>query len=107
MVSYKAPDFSERIALAKQARDKALEKLRDRPAVDPAQAAERQAARLAKEAAARERRQARLAEQKQRQADKRAAAAANATPAAKPKPSEDEARAARDAKYAARKARKK
>ena len=35
------------------------------------------------------------------------AAAADATPAAKPKPSEDEARAARDAKYAARKARKK
>jgi len=107
MSSYKAPDFNERIAAAKQAREKALEKLRDRPAVDPAEAAERQAARLAKEAAARERRQAKLAAAAQHKADQRAEKQAAAAAQVKPKLSEDEARALRDARYAARKARKK
>jgi hypothetical protein len=110
MASYKAPDFNERTAAAKQAREKALAKLRDRPPVDPAQAAERQAARLAKEAAAQERSAARRAEQEQRKVEKREKAAAEAEAkqaAIKPKLSEDEARALRDAKYAARKSRKK
>ncbi|HUQ13622.1 MAG TPA: DUF6481 family protein [Novosphingobium sp.] len=106
MASYKAPDFNERTAAARLAKDKALAKLRERPAVDPAQAAERQAARLAKEAAAQERARARRAEQEAQKAAKRDAAAA-AAPVVKPKLSEDEARAARDAKYAARKSRKK
>jgi len=52
MTSYKQPDFAERAALARSAKQKALDQLRAKPPVDPAVLAERQAAAAAKEAAA-------------------------------------------------------
>lgn len=110
MKSYKQPDFQDRIAAAARARDAALEKLKAKPPVDEAVVAERAAARLAKEAAQREKsRLARLAIEEAKAA-KRAkaleeAAAAEATK--KPELTEAERKAARDARYAARKNRKK
>lgn len=116
MAGYKSPDFNERAAAARAAKQKALDQLRDMPAPDPATLAEQQAAREARDAAAAERRAerqraleeekaAKLAEklaEKQRIADeKEAAEAAKAPPR-----TEAELKAARDARYAARKARK-
>lgn len=114
MAGYKAPDFNERAAAARAAKQSALEKLRNRPAPDPAVVAERQTARAKKDAAAAERRAARQAAIEQAKASKAAAAKApdadasgGATPKAAPAPrTEAELRAARDARYAARKARK-
>jgi hypothetical protein len=103
MASYKDPSFQERTALAAQARAKALALLAAKPAPDPALVAERQAARLAREAAAAEKSAARKAAIAQAKADKaEAAKAAVVTP-----PSEAELKAARDERYAARKKRKK
>jgi len=112
MAGYKSPDFNERTAAARDAKQKALDQLREKPAIDPAVLAERQAAREARDAAAAERRAARqraieeakaakLAE-KQRIADEKEAAEA----AKAPQRTEAELKAARDARYAARKARK-
>ena len=81
MATYNDPTFEERTALARQAREKALAKLAAKPALDPAVVAERKAAQQAREQAAAE--------------------AAKA-----PVVSEEELKAARDAKYAARKKRK-
>ena len=89
--------FQDRIANAAKAREKALEKLKARPAPDPkvvAERVERQKQRDAKEA---EKRQA-------KRAAREAEAATKA--AAPPPPTDEERKAARDAKYAARKARK-
>ncbi len=47
MASYKDPSFQDRTALARQAREKALKLLADKPAVDEAVIAERKAALLA------------------------------------------------------------
>lgn len=114
MAGYKSPDFNERMAAARAAKESALDKLRNKPAPEPGVIAERQAARAARDAAAAERRA-----ERQRAADeaKAAKAAAKATkPEPKgaeaqspdtPAPSEAELKAARDARYAARKARKK
>ena len=49
MASFKDPGFQERTASANDAKLKALEKLRAKPAIDPAVVAERAAARAAKE----------------------------------------------------------
>lgn len=112
MVAYKAPDFNERAEAARAAKQRALERLRDKPAPDPVAVAARQAAREAKEAAEVERRAAKRAAEEQVRADKKAAALA-AAEAAKPPPKKEvvvptaaELKAARDARYAARKARK-
>lgn len=115
MAAFKAPDFNQRAAAARDAKQQALEKLRNKPAPDPAVVAERQAARAAREAAEAERRAAKAAEiqaakaaKEQAKADALAAAQA-AAEAAKPKapnlPTPAELKAARDARYAARKAR--
>ena len=56
MTAYKAPDFNERTALARQAKQKALDKLRAKPAPTEAELAERKAARLEREAAEAEKR---------------------------------------------------
>jgi hypothetical protein len=102
MAGYKEPTFQERTALAQQAREKALKKLAAKAPVDPAVLAERTAARLAREAAAAEKSAARKAAILQAKADKQAAALI-----AKPAPpTEAELKAARDARYAARKKRK-
>ena len=103
MTAYKSPDFNQRTAAARAAKEAALEKLRNKGARDPALIAERLAAQAAKEAAAAERRAAKLAAAEEAKAAKAAAAqAAEVTPL-----TEAEMKAARDARYAARKARKK
>ena len=106
MASYKDPSFQERTALAAKAREKALKALAAKPALDPAIVAEREAARLAREAAAAEKSAARKAEIAQAKADKKAAAEAALAASQKPVPTEAELKAARDARYAARKKRK-
>lgn len=112
MAGYKVPDFNERAAASRAARQTALDKLRDKPVADPAVIAERQAAKAAREAAATERRAAR---QREAEAAKAAKAAAEAPPVVeKPAPPVPKGpvldaaalKAERDARYAARKARK-
>lgn len=112
-MAFKIPDFNERTAMAKEARQKALEKLKDRPALDPALVAERAAAQEAKAAAEAEKRAAkREAEQQAKEAKRAAAEAARLADEEakakliKPAKSEAELKAARDARYAARKKRK-
>lgn len=110
MAGYKTPDFNERAAAARAAKQSALEKLRNKPAADPAVIAERQATQAARAAAAAERRAARQRESEAAKAASKAADAPKpeaAAPAPK-KPLLDAAalKAARDARYAARKARK-
>jgi hypothetical protein len=100
MAGFKAPDFQDRIKLAAEAKQKALEKLRSKPKVDEAVLAERRVAAEARDIAATEKRAAR----KEAKALEAAAAAA-AKEAAKPKAkTPEELKAARDARYAARKA---
>ncbi|WP_373487538.1 DUF6481 family protein [Blastomonas sp.] len=121
MASYKDPGFQERVALAQKAKEKALEKLRNKPAPDPALVAERQAAREAKEAAQAEKRAAKQAEREQAKAEAIALAEqaerdaeANAKQAVldaeanaqQVEETEAEKKLKRDARYAARKKRK-
>ena len=106
MATYKDPSFAERTALARQAREKALAKLAAKPPLDPAVVAERQAAQAAREQAQAEKSAAKKAAIEQAKAEKAAAAEAAAAAAVVPVASEEELKAARDAKYAARKKRK-
>jgi hypothetical protein len=119
MAGYKNPSFQERAALSAESKKKALEKLRAKPPVDPQVAAELKAARLAREAAEDEARAAKKAAIEQARIDAEEAKAAKiaeaaaAAEAAKAKlaaslrvPNEAERKAARDARYAARKSRK-
>ncbi|GAA0733560.1 hypothetical protein GCM10009106_16300 [Sphingomonas japonica] len=110
MSAYKAPDFKERAALAQQAKQKALDRLKAKPPIDPAVVAERAAARVRREEAAAAKRVAkREAEEAARLAKIEAArlAAEQEEQAAKAaEQSEAEKKAARDARYAARKKRK-
>lgn len=94
---------------ANSARNKALEQLRNKPPVDPAETARRVAAQAAKDLAAREKREAaKLAKEEAKLARaEQARLAAEAAEAAKPRVrTEEELKAARDARYAARKARR-
>ena len=103
MPSFKVPTFQERTALAAKAKQAALEKLKAKPPVDEAVLAERRVAALAREAAQLKAREeklaARAAEKEQKNAEKAARVAAS------PVLSEEEQKAIRDAKYAARKNR--
>ena len=99
MAGYKVPDFGDRAAASRAAKQRELDSLRNKAAPDPAVIAERQAARAAREAAAAERRAARQAELAQAKAEK-------AARKVDPEKTEAELKAARDARYAARKARK-
>lgn len=103
MKSYKDPSFQDRISRATEAKQKALDALRTKPPIDEELVAARKAARLRREAAEAEKRAAKLAAREE-------AARERAAKAAKPERSrvrtEDEAKAARDARYAARKNRK-
>lgn len=111
MAGFKTPDFNERAAAARAARKSAVEQLRNKPAPDPEIVAARQAAHAARE----ERRAAKKAAADQAKADRvKAAEAASAKAAPEPEtppapeapaPTEAELKAARDARYAARKAR--
>lgn len=112
-MAFKIPDFKERTAMAKEARQKALEKMKDRPVPDAALMAERAAAQEAKAAAEAEKRAAKRAAEQEAKEAKRAAAeiARLADEEAKAKlvktpRTEAELKAARDARYAARKKRK-
>jgi Family of unknown function (DUF6481) len=96
--------FQDRVAQAAEAKRKALEKLRSRPPVDPEIAAARQEAARLRGAWAEEKRAAK-AERATAAESARAAEAAHAAASASP-PSEAERKAARDARYAARKSRK-
>jgi len=118
MKSYKDPSFQDRVGRAADAKQKALDRLKAKPSVDPQVLAERAAAREAREAREAEKRAARLAaEQEERAAKAAAAAAAEAErlrlleeeqrkAAQVPPKTEAERKAERDARYAARKKRK-
>jgi len=102
--SFKDPSFQDRIGSAAEARKKALEQLRSKPAPDEKLLAERKARRLEREARDADKAAAKKAA-RQAAADEKAAQAAAAA-AVPPPPTEAERKAARDARYAARKARK-
>jgi hypothetical protein len=105
MKGYKEPGFQDRAATSARAKSNALKKLKDAPKPDEAELAARiarQQERDAKAAAKRaEKQQARLLEQ-ERLAEAKREREKPAVPAL----SEAEAKAARDARYAARKMRK-
>ncbi len=109
MKGFKEPSFQERTAAAQRAKQAALEKLRNKPPVDEAELARKAAKRLAKEQEAAAKRAAMLEARKAAKEAKEAKAAAAAAAAEAAKPvvlTEEERKAARDARYAARKNRK-
>ncbi|MEA1015062.1 DUF6481 family protein [Sphingosinicella sp. LY1275] len=106
MKSYSGPSFQDRVGRAAEAKQKALDHLRAKPAVDEEIVAERQAARLKREAAEAEKRAARKAAAEAAK-EAKAAAKAQSKAASAPAPlSEADKKLARDARYAARKSRK-
>lgn len=108
MSSYKAPSFQERVALAAEAKRKALDKLKARAPLDEAVIAQKREARLAREAAQAAKRAEKQAEKEAKalaEAERKAAAAA-AAPQPRPVLTEAERKAARDLRYQARKNRK-
>ena len=109
-MAYKEPSFKDRAALAAEAKQKALEKLKSRPAIDPAVAAARAAAREAREAKEAQRRADKTAALEQARLDKIAKAEAElaAIEAEKQRLIDEEVakKAARDARYAARKSKR-
>src|SRR3954463_1175942 len=103
--------FQDRVGRAAEAKRKALETLRSKPPVDPAVAAERPEAARQREAGAEGKRAARTekakaAEDARAAEHAKAAATAAEAAAAPPPPTEAERKAARDARYAARRSRK-
>ena len=110
MKSYKDPSFQDRVGQAAEAKRKALDKLRAKPPIDEKVAAERREAHALREAAKAEAREARKAAEQRAKEDKAAQQAARAEEAAQaravpPPRTEAEKKAARDARYAARKSR--
>jgi hypothetical protein len=108
MAGYKEPGFQDRIAAAAKARERALARLKAKPAVDPAVLAERAAKAREREAAQAQRAALRAEARQLAKAEKAAATTPEPTVAepAKAEPTEAERKAERDARYAARKARK-
>lgn len=102
-MTYKST-FQDRAAQAAEAKQKALEQYRARPPVDESRAAERIAAGEQRTAARAEKAATKKADRKA--SDEAAAADPAAKAAAAAPKSEAELKAARDAKYAKRKARK-
>ncbi|MDB6098789.1 MAG: hypothetical protein JWN58_1492 [Gammaproteobacteria bacterium] len=96
--------FQDRAGQAAEARKKALEQYRSRPPVDEKAAAQRVAAGLKRDAAKADKAATKKADQKAAMEATAADAAAKA--AATAPPTETERKAARDARYAARKKRK-
>ena len=105
MTSYRDPSFQDRAGRAADAKRKALDQLRARPAVDPSVLADRQAAQQARQAGEAERRSAKQAAKAQADAEK-AERRAQPEPEAPAAPTEAELKAKRDARYAARAARR-
>ena len=111
MAGFKDLDFNERRASAQKAREAALAKLKARPVPTEAELARRRAAAEAREAAQAEKRhaaaQAKAKAAEEEEAARAAASEASAAPSAShAEPTEAERKAARDAKYAARKKNK-
>ncbi|MEA3051543.1 MAG: hypothetical protein QOG72_446 [Sphingomonadales bacterium] len=107
--------FQDRVGRAAEAKRKALDNLRSKPPVDEAVAAARQEASRQRQVRAEEKRAAKAEEKRAAEAQKAAegapvdakASEASAQPAGTPQPpTEAERKAARDARYAARKSRK-
>jgi hypothetical protein len=103
MKDYRNPSFQERVGRAAEAKQKAIDALKARPVPDEATLAARREAALAREAAQAEKRaaasRAKAEAEAARGADAAQAEAAHLSAA-------EERKRARDAKYAARKARK-
>jgi hypothetical protein len=115
VAAFKDPSFQDRQAAAQIAKQKALDKLKAKPPVDEAVLAERRQAWEAQQKALADEREAKAEARAAAKAEKAAAKAAEieaaeaaaALKAARLKPaSAAEMKAARDARYAARKARK-
>lgn len=109
MKGYKEPNFQDRAAASAQSKLGHLEKMKAAPKMSEeqiaersARSAEREAKAAAKAAAVREAR----AEAERLEAEKREAAKAEKAKAQTPPKTEAELKAARDARYAARKNRK-
>ena len=114
MALFKDPSFQDRVAAAGKARQKALDLLKSKPAVDEGEMAKRREAWEAQEKLRLEERAAKAEASAAAKAERAAAKAAKAAEekaaaelkAARLKPaSAAEMKAARDARYAARKAR--
>jgi hypothetical protein len=106
MPPFKQPTFQERAALAAKAKQAALEKMRAKPPLDETVVAERRAARIAREEAQAKAREEKIASRERDKEAKKAEAAEAAVPANAPvQLTEAEKKAARDARYAARKGR--
>lgn len=115
MPSFKDPSFQDRVASAGKAKQNALDQLKARPPVDELVMAERRQARESREEALSKDRTAKAEAAAAAKAEKARikasdlaeAEAAAALKASRHKPaSPEEMKAARDARYAARKARK-
>ncbi|WP_447726368.1 DUF6481 family protein [Sphingomonas koreensis] len=110
MAAYREPGFAERVALAARAKSEALARLKARPPIDEAEQAARAARTLAREAATAEKRAAKRLANEAAATAKRAQAievsAAVDAQADEAMPTEADRKAARDARYAARKGRK-
>jgi hypothetical protein len=104
MKGYRSPSFQDRMGRAAEAKQKALDALKARPAPDEATLAARREAGLARAAAQADSRAAAKAAKDAKDAAKAAQVAA--APEAAAGPTEAERKAARDARYAARKGRK-
>ncbi|NTZ43287.1 hypothetical protein G7A66_09350 [Altererythrobacter sp. SALINAS58] len=109
MKGYKAPGFQDRVAASARTKNAALEELKARPKPDKAtlaEAATRQKEREAKAAAKRETTKAVKAEKRRVDEERLLKAEQEKAKAEPPVRTEAEKKAARDAKYAARKSRK-
>jgi hypothetical protein len=113
MQGYKEPTYQDRVAVAQSAKNKALTQMNNRAPIDPAEQALRIANRAAKDeaqrikrVAAREMKQATKVDGQmaKREADRPAAETVPVAPP--PELNEADLKSARDARYAARKARK-
>ena len=104
MKAYRGPSYQDRVERAAEAKQKALDRLKARPAVDQATLAARREAGLVRQAAQAEKRAARKGAAEAAKAD--AAAAEAKENEGGNAPTEAERKAARDARYAARKRRK-
>lgn len=106
MPPFTQPGFQERAALAAKAKQAALEKLRSKPPISEEVLAERTAARLAREQAEAAARAEKLAARELAKAQRQAEKEQQIAPPP-PALTEAEKKEARDARYAARKNRRK
>jgi hypothetical protein len=107
MKGYREPSYQDRMGRAADAKQKALERLKAKPVLDEATLAARRAASLARAAVQAEKRAARKAAHEEEAAHKAARADEAAVRAEENEggriPTDEERKAMRDARYAARK----